>query len=350
ENTVIINSIGTANPNVSKILSDAFKMPQEFILKLLYNAPSVLFQKVDLKLAKSAEDILSKLGLDVKVIDKKELVPLVTEEVEVSLFCKDILQLPKVITQLSVFLGCKPAEALNMLLAKPSVVLGRVSKATAVALQERVDASVCFSNPRKDLFTIAISKDFHGNDLKKLTSKIKQPIIKLEDNSMLIKDLSYTESSGVWREYQSKKQVRIINQTHQLVTIELTSFDSVNESHRNYLMKEVGIPSEILSELEDHLPITLFEQISSQSAKIIVEKCTDLGIETELIQEDKTTRKLRVTNVDDYEGVKNILAQFIDVTTFKKGTSWESPNEIPDLIARYLHAQLELLDCKPEIN
>ena len=41
-NTVIINSIGTANPIASSLLADAFKIPQEVILKLLYNTAAPL--------------------------------------------------------------------------------------------------------------------------------------------------------------------------------------------------------------------------------------------------------------------------------------------------------------------
>ena len=205
ENTVIINSIGTAKPSVSKILSDAFKMPQEFILKLLYNAPSVLFQKVDLDLAKNAETILSKLGLEVAILDKEESISITNEQVEVSLFFEDILKLPQVIQQLSEFLGCKPAESLNILLAQPSIVLGGVSEATAEALQKRIDASVCYSNPRKDLFTVYIEDNFPKNDFKRLISKINKPSEEIANGATLIKNISYSESSAIWREHQAKK-------------------------------------------------------------------------------------------------------------------------------------------------
>lgn len=350
ENTVIINSIGTANPSVSKLLADSFKMPQEFILKMLYNAPSVLFQKIDLDLAKKAASTLSKLGLEVQITDEKEKINLVKEQVEISIYFEDILKLPKVINQLSEFLGCKPSESLNMLLAQPGIVLGGVSEATAIALQGRIDALVCYSNPRKDVFTIYINNDFPKSDLKRLIAKIKQPIQTLKDGTVIIKNLSYAESSTIWREHQSKKTIRVINQTHQLINIHLTSFDINNKEHTSFLTEKIGMPDAILPELKEHLPITLFERISHESAKDIIENCEGLGLQFSVENNFKTTRKLVIKEIKEHTAVKNVLAQFIEVNSFKENTSeWESSTEIPDLIANYLYAQLILLNCEPTI-
>lgn len=350
ENTVIINSIGTANPGVSKLLADSFKMPQEFILKMLYNAPAVLFQKIDADLAEKAASTLAKLGLDVQITDEKEKINLAKEQVEISIYFEDILKLPKVIHQLSEFLGCKPSESLNMLLAQPGIVLGGVSEATAIALQGRIDALVCYSNPRKDLFTIYTSNDFPKNDLKRLTAKVKQPIEVLEDGACIIKGLSYGESSTIWREHQSKKTIHIVNQTHQLVNIHLTSFDINNQQHTSFLTEKIGMPSHILPDLKQHLPITLLERVSHQSAKKTIKNCAEIGLEISIENNFKTTRKLTVTKIKDHSAVKNVLAQFIDVSSFKENTNnWESTAEIPDLIANYLYAQLVLLNCEPTI-
>ena len=350
ENTVIINSIGTANPSVSKLLADSFKMPQEFILKMLYNAPSVLFQKIDLDLAEKAASTLTKLGLDVQVTDEKEKVEISKEQVEISIYFDDIIKLPNVIHQLSEFLGCKQSEALNMLLVHPGIVLGGVSKATAVALQDRLDALVCYSNPRNDLFSIYISDKFAKNDLKRLTTKINKPLETLVNGAYILKDLTFTESSNIWREHQSKTGIRVINQTHQLVTINLTSFDVNNTQHVSFLTDKIGMPSTILSDLKQHLPITLFDRISNQSAHKTIKKCNEIGIEISVENNFKTTRELVVDEIKDHTAVKKILAQFIDVSSFNENTNhWKSSTKIPDLIANYLYAQLVLLNCEPTL-
>ena len=348
ENTVIINSIGTANPSVSKLLADSFKMPQEFILKMLYNAPSILFQKIDIDLAKKAASTLTKLGLDIQITDKK--VNLSKEQVEISIYFEDISKLPKVIHQLSEFLGCKPSESLNMLLAQPGIVLGGVSEATAIALQNRLDALVCYSNPRKDLFSIYISDKFPKNDLKRLTTKIKKPLETIENASFILKDLTFTESSSIWREYQSKKGIRVINQTHQLVTINLTSFDNNNTQHVSFLTETIGMPLTILSDLKQHLPITLFDRVSNKSAQKTIENCKEIGLGISVENNFKTTRELVVDEIKDHAAVKKILEQFIDVSSFNENTNhWKSSTKIPDLIANYLYAQLVLLNCKPTL-
>ncbi|MFL0123740.1 hypothetical protein V2590_03540 [Tenacibaculum maritimum] len=350
ENSVIINSIGTATPSVSKILSEAFKMPQEFILKLLYNAPTVLFQKVDEALAKKAEKTLSELGLEVQIVNEKEVIALAKEEVEVSIFFEDVLKLPEVIQQLSDFLGCKPVESLNMLLTSPSIVLGGVSEATAKALEERIDAAVCYSNPKHDLFTIYVPASFSKDALEKIMLKAKRTTYESVDAGILIKDVAYKESSLIWREYQSEKELKVINQTHQLSNVVLLSFEKENKEQLSFLTEKVGIPLHLLPILDKHLPITLYENISTQSAEKISKLCKDIGMDTYLKKKVKSTRRLSIEDIKDKEGVKKVLQQFITLNSLGEGTSWEAPNPIPDLIARYLYAQLEYINCTPKIS
>ncbi len=348
ENTVIINSIGTASPKVSKVLSEAFKIPQDFMLKLLYTAPSVLFQKVDEALATKAEETLSQLGLEVSVLNKEDSLNISKELVDVSIYFENILNLPTVIEQLSDFLGCKQAEALNVLLDQPSIILGDVSVATAEALQKRINASVCYSNPKKDLFTITISKDIPTNTLKSIEKRLGKTA-SINDDYFVIKDLTYTECSTIWRDAQSKKQINIINQTHQLVSMELTSFNPEDANQIQFLTQEVGMPSEILPELNNNLPILLFENISAKQAKHYSDLSKEAGVTITIETQLNTKKHIAISNIKNPESVLNILSQFIDTKNLKITTNWKSETAFPALIARYLHKQLEELECNSEI-
>lgn len=348
ENTVVINSIGTASPKVSKVLSEAFKIPQDFMLKLLYTAPSVLFQKVDEELATKAEETLSKLGLEVSVLNKKETLNISKNLVDVSIYFENISNLPTVIEQLSDFLGCKQAEALNALLNQPSIILGDVSIATAEALQKRINASVCYSNPKEDLFTIAISKDISTNTLKTIEKRLNKTA-KTNNGNYIIENINYSECSTIWRDVQSKKQINIINQTHQLVNIKLTSFNPNNKDQVQFLTKEVGMPSEILTELKNNLPVILFENISAKKAKYYNDLSKGTGISINIKKQSNTKKHIAISNIKDSKEVLNILSQYIDVKNLKMTTSWKSEEAFPALIARYLHKQLEQLDCNPKM-
>ncbi|PTX59777.1 hypothetical protein C8N46_10887 [Kordia periserrulae] len=350
ENTVIINSIGNATPGASKVLSDALKVPQDYILKLLYNAPSILFQKVDKATAEKAEDTLTKLGLDVSICSKDDEIDLTTELIDISVSLDNILMLPKIIEQLAFFLGCKQAEVLNLMLNEPSIVLGNVSVATAKALQKRTDANVHFSNPRKDLYTILISKQAENTQLKNIEKVLKTKATET-DTAFVIEDVSYDHSQLLWRQYQANKTVKLLNQSHQLVTIILEDFDVTNEAHTTFLTEKVGMPAEILSDVYEALPISLFENVNNIQASAIMDDCASIGLTTTIEKDFNFKKKLHITEIEDAENVTKILAQFIPEKDLPKAnaTSWTSNEEVPPLIARYLLAQLEQIECNPEI-
>ena len=350
ENTVIINSIGNATPGASKVLSDALKVPQDYILKLLYNAPSILFQKVDEDTAQKAEDTLTKLGLDVSICSKDDEIDLRTESIDISVSLDNILLLPKVIEQLAVFLGCKQPEVLNLMLNEPSIVLGNVSVATAEALQKRTDANVHFSNPRKDTYTILISKKAENIQLRNIEKVLKTKAEETAD-AYIFEDISYDHSQLLWRQYQSNKAVKLLNQSHQLVSVVLEDFDVSNEAHTAFLVEKVGMPKEILEDIHAALPISLFENINRKNAKAIVTDCVSIGLTTAIEQDFNFKKKLHIEAIEDAENVTKILAQFISKEELPKEneTSWTSKEEVPPLIARYLLAQLEQVTCNPEI-
>lgn len=350
ENTVIINSIGNATPGASKVLSDALKVPQDYILKLLYNAPSILFQKVDEDTAQKAEDTLTKLGLDVTICSKDDEIDLRTESIDISVSLDNILVLPKVIEQLAVFLGCKQSEVLNLMLNEPSIVLGNVSVATAEALQKRTDANVHFSNPRKDTYTVLISKKAENTQLRNI-EKILKTKAEEKTDAYVFENISYDHSQLLWRQHQSNKAVKLLNQSHQLVSVVLEDFDTSNEAHANFLVEKVGMPKEILEDIHAALPISLFENINRKNAEAMMIDCDSIGLTTAIEQDFNFKKKLHIEGIEDAENVTKILAQFIAEEDLPKAnaTSWTSKEEVPPLIARYLLAQLEQVTCNPEI-
>ncbi|WP_075343438.1 hypothetical protein [Tenacibaculum agarivorans] len=349
-NTVIINSIGTATPGASKILSDALKVPQDYMLKLLYNAPSILFQKVDNHTALKAEDTLTKLGLDVSVCKEEDKVDLTTELVDISVSLDNVLQLPKVTEQLATFLGCKQSEVLNLLLNDPSIILGNVSVATAKALQKRVDANVHYSNPKKDVYTILISDTIEDAELKNIEKQLKRTASKVGE-VYAVEDVSYDSSQLLWRKFHAKKTVKLVNQSHQLVHLIMNDFDVNNQKHISFLVNQVGMPEAILEDVQNAMPITLFESINRKNAEKIVESSVAMGMTVDVEKDVNFKKKLQIEAIEDFENVTNVLRQFIAKEDLPKegAKNWESKEAIPPIIARYLLAQLEQLMCNPEI-
>ena len=257
--TLIIKSIGTANPGIAKILADAFKINHEFLVKQLYNAPSVFLENTEKEIADKAAELLEQLGLEVFLQDANMPLPVKAEPVDIAIFIKNPLEINQVSKQLAIFLGCKENEALSLLLNEPSVVLGNVSMATAETLQKRIDAEVIASNPRKDFYTI----QFLNGD-KKLPQEI-QALLKTKGiqakSEKTITNIPYLVAQEIWQRYQLSKKIIFYNQSYQ-------RFESVYEGKTFY---DAEVAKLILNNFKPTLEVENEEiKLSEREIEIII--------------------------------------------------------------------------------
>lgn len=344
DQSVIIHSIGTANPIVSKILAEAFKIPQEIILKLLYNAPSVLFHQVSQELAKQAEDLLANLGLEVKVQDTTVALPKTQEQYDVSVYLNRPAMLPIVSTQLSEFLGCSTKAALNLLFQEPSIVLGGISKATAVALSKRLDAEVVYSNPKKDLYNLKIET----TDTAVLTQlqKIVQsqfPSFQIQKKTS-ISDLNYLTSQKIWQAFHTQSGIKIINQSHQRYEIILNKVSG--NTYRPTLIDEVGMPDFIIDKVLQHLPVQLEESLCFEVAQAKVEQFKSVGLDCTYAPLPYTKHQIQIDHITNLEATRQVLSQFLETKDLPTQIgAWLAPAGMNDLLTRYILTQLEAIGC-----
>lgn len=350
-NTVIIKSIGSASPSASILLADAFKIPQEIVLKLLYNTPSVIFHKVDEQLAVKAKNTLSKLGLEVKIQNSDLSLPTKQYLYEASIYVNDPLKLPKVVLQLSEFLGCEQKEALNLLLQNPSIVIGSVSKATINALSKRIDAEVTITNPKKDLYSIYFPMNQSSiiDDLKHIYKNGFS--IQKTGSEYIIENLDYTTSQEIWRKYKSKNAIKIINQSYQRYEIILTKIDKNNTSQKEFLINEVGIPKQIINTVLANLPIQLNESLSKQKTETTLKKYTKAGLtcHSEIITIQKYF--LEITKIIDLKKTNTILKNFFSNQQLPTNKErWISNKPYNHLLMRYAIAQLKTIGTNAKLQ
>ncbi len=350
-NTVIIKSIGTANPSASVLLAEAFKIPQEIVLKLLYNTPSVLFHKVDEQLAVKAKTTLNKLGLIVKVQDSKVSLPTNNNLYEASVYIDNPIKLPKVVKQLSEFLGCEQKEALNILMQEPSIVIGGVSKATLKALSKRLDAKVTITNPKKDLYAIyfPIKQSSIIDDLKHVFKNSFS--IKKAGLEYVIENLDFKTSQEIWRKYKSKKNIKIVNQSYQRFEIILTKIDKNDRFQREFLVKQIGIPKQILDKVLENLPIQLHESLSKKETEKTLKKYANVGLtcHSEVIIPKK--HDLVITKITDLKKTRSILTNFFNENEIPTNKNkWISNKPQHHLLMRYAVAQLKTIGTNAKLK
>jgi hypothetical protein len=349
---VIVESVGTANPVVSKLLAESLELPVEMVTKAIYTAPAVLFHKVDEELALRANDLLSQLGLKVSVKEDNEALPPATDLVDIGVYVSDISKLPLVCKQLSEFLGCEVKDALALLMNETGIVMGNVSVATAEALSERLDAEVLMCTPVKDLYTIEFETDDHIFNLQFLEF-LKSLQIPTDGaiRNKYVEHVNYDASQKIWNRFQSSKKVKVCNESFQRFEVILEKADVANPACKRILLEEVGIPENILPQVLENLPVQLHESVVMAVLFDMSEKYKAAGLDCTVIPVYKGAYHLVIEHMTDLEKTKTILTDYFDKHSLpKKESKWQSPKEINNLVGRYLLFLLEKAGCIAELK
>lgn len=343
---VIIDSIGTANPSVSSILADALGTPVEIVIKALYNAPSILFKEIEEDLANQTVELLGKLGVKSHSQESDLPLPPPEDPVDIGVYVHDISKLNKIVSDLSEFMGGKKSETLNLLMNDPAIVLGGVSRATGLALIERLDAEVIISEPKSDLYTLTFKSD---NKLiqSQLESYLKYAEIPYDFSQLCeIRDLSYETANEIWSKFHSTGMVKMKNQSFQRYEIILEAVDTSNPNYRTKLINEVGMPNEVIDEVIQNLPIQIEASVNHTFLQDKLADYATAGLNCSSLRIKENGYRLIIEENENLEESKHILSQFVPEESLPKNDGrWESPIAVGDLIFRCVAAQLEEIGC-----
>ena len=340
---LIIHSIGSANPNIAKVIADTFDINHKLFTIQLYNAPMLFLENAEEEIADKAAFLLTQLGLEVVVQDEGKPLLSKSEPVDIAVHIANPLCLTKVSRQLAKFISCKENEALSLLLKEPSVVLGNVSIATAKVLQKRLDAEVIASTPKNDLYTIELLGDdsFRKEIFISLINKDKY--IK---NNKWITDLPYTNAIEIWNRYHQSQKLNLYNQSFQRFEILLENFDINNESQTDFLVNRVGMPKETLPTILENLPVIIEESLNRSDSTVKMDEFSKAGLGCSKNAIPFGKYKIEVNNIKDSKKFVEIVSQFYSDLKYEKDSdSWIAPKPIDGILNRYLEKQLEYLGC-----
>ncbi|MNK05418.1 hypothetical protein D3C87_233000 [compost metagenome] len=346
---IIILSVGTATPHVIKAISEAFEINQELLFKILYNAPAVFLDHAEEALAEKAYRILTELGLEVLIQNTDEKPPVSSDPLDLAVHIHNPVKLSTVSKQLSEFLGCSESESLQLLLNEPCVVLGGVSMATAESLQKRIDAEVIASNPKLDLYTIEFTANAETDRLK-LINLIKSLEVKLPDGeTRWVRNLTYDQLNQFLTRYRSQHEVKIYNQSYSRFRVLLENFELKNAAQTNFLVREIGMPEEVIEEIHANLPVLLDESVNygTLQEKLALYKEAGLQCTGEQIPFGKYL--IHVSNITDPAKTREILDRFYkDIKLDGNSSVWKAPLQLESMLSRFLEQQLEYIGCEIE--
>lgn len=159
---IVVRSIGTATAAVPTALAEALPFAPERLARCLYQAPAVLLDGLAEDQARSIGELLAETGLEVQVAGPGDTVEEGGPELELAVHVGDPARFRAVAAELARFLGCRVTRAVGLLCARPPVVLGRVSEATARALRARLEplgAEVDASRTGSALYDVYVNAD-----------------------------------------------------------------------------------------------------------------------------------------------------------------------------------------------
>lgn len=347
--TVIIQSVGTANPGTAKAMADAFGINHELFVRLLYNAPAVFLENAEDAVAEKTARLLEQLGLEITCQEGGLPLPEKSEPLDIAVYVTNPMELTKVAAQLATFIGCKETDALQLLLNEPSVVLGGVSLATARVLQTRLSAEVVVSNPKQDCYTIEIVSIEPLLQNQLATSLKNMGLAHDITKAKMIPDLSYKQAQEIWNKYYNVAKLNIYNQSYRRYEILLSGFDMQNEEQLKFLKETIGMPAEIIGEVHANLPVVLDESVSINAMLARLEEYRAAGLRCEALPLPFGKYKLAVNNITDKKRVQEIVSQFYKGTVLPDSAKqWTAPQPLNNVLNRYLEKQLEQIGCEVE--
>lgn len=339
--TILIQSIGTAKPGITKMLSEAFEVNHQMLTQMIYNAPSVFLHKVDDETANKAETLLTQLGLEIRIQNADDEIPPPPEKLDLALYIKNPLKIHKIAQELAEFIGINEREAFGLLIQDPSVVLGGVSYNTALALEKRIDAEVMISNPREATYTISI-KDFTPTFINEFGLLCKNAGFTLHQNK--ISGLTHAQAQKFWVKVQNPQKIKLVNEDFIRSKIILNSFDSENKFAVKFLNEQIGMPKELVARLQNHLPLEIVESIAKCKIASYLRLTKEANLDCVAKNIPIDQYQLQIKNITQKKQVENILDVFFKKVEIKN-TQWQTPQKLDDVLNRLLSSQLEALGC-----
>lgn len=342
--TIIIQSIGTAKPGITKVLSEAFAVNHQLLTQMIYNAPSVFLHKIDDETAQKANALLSELGLDVSEHNADEPLPSPSEKIDIALYIQNPAKIQEIAQQLADFIGINEKEAFGLLIQDPAIVLGGVSRNTAIALESRIDAEVMVSNPREATYTILV-KDFTPTFINEFSLLCQNAGHKLTHNRLT--GIPHAAAQKLFTKVQDTQKIKLVNEDFIRYKINLNAVDAANQDSVRFLNKQIGMPIELIKRLSNHLPLEIEESIAKCKVAGYLKLTKEAGLDCVAAAVPVEQYLLNIENIAYKKEVEKTLDMFFKKVEINE-TRWQTPHKLDSVLNRLLSQQLEALGCDVE--
>ncbi|TVQ72234.1 MAG: hypothetical protein EA373_03010 [Oceanospirillales bacterium] len=310
---VTVLSIGTATAAATKVIASGLNVPAEKVAEKLYRAPSVLADNLTEETCKQLASLIQNIGIEVKIEYCDAPAPQPTELFDISVQMTDIENLPKVVANLSPFLGIDETSVISLLISPPAIILGSVSSATLSAIRDRLDFSgvdVVASRPISARYDL-VSEELNQHQTQQLNQFLQRLNLSLQaNNGLCLENIDYSTAQKIWKHFGHNLPLKIINQDFYRYDLLLNSLPNSSESAaQEFLENKLGITPFDYPDVESHLPLVIHESISHKEALTLEAEFTRHGLDTKKVNITFQRLKIQIHAVQDLQPVNTLLQQ-----------------------------------------
>lgn len=348
---LIIKSIGTATPQICASIAQDLDMPPELFLRAVFQAPTILFESIDIDSAEKLSETLRKTGICADVCQAAPQNEVKLYDIAMSMGSMKACDI--VFAELANFIGTSANEVVRLMSEAPGVILGDVSMATVEALQDRMAGfdvqvmSACKTDSLYDLF-LTESDIFTQRYLKENLGDVLEV---LANGGVMCRGLDHDRMEKIWARMRSIKGLKVVNQAFEHWDIYLDGGQKSSTALKT-LSETCSIPAEVCEDLLDHCPIVISENVLNANLKDTLKTLTEVGLTARA--ELTTFQHSRVTLMETSEP-KRCLA-FLQTLGLAAPTQTRLqmpmilPQALPNFDARMLCNKLRHLGCSYEME
>ncbi len=345
---ILIKSVGSAPPATAAALAKGLGLPTATVISRLYRAPAILVDQIDKPTAQQMLALLSEIGYDAELQPTSSAAPDLAPLYDVAIYITEARQLPHAVTTLANFGGLSEADASNLIMSSPGVVLGSVSEATVRAFAEQMGDGVAIvsSQPKTAHYHLFLADGPSLVRTRIIEAITEAGIPTVDDSGLIATDLDHTTAQTLWQRYQASGLLRIVN--HDFLRFDLVLQESQGSNDPTpqqlaALEQLAGVPAELTEAVFRSPPITLLEAIphAEIGERMAAFDAVGLSLRAELITFQNLG--LQVLSLSDQAELQRTLEGF---GLHQPGSNlppppFQIPGVMPELQARILRAALE---------
>jgi hypothetical protein len=260
---VHVLSVGSASPRIAKAVADGLGLPVEAVVDAFYRAPARLVSRLDATAAARLAAFLRELGVDATDVDSGPP-PARPALLDIAIDLDELARCDEIAAALAAFTGTSVDAARALLLDPPGVVMGRVSAATAAALERALPAGaakVIAADPdasRYAMFAVALTRAQRTS----LQGMLPAGSAYDADGNLTLFDLDRGEADALWRRLKASASVRIVNEAFLRFELQLDAAPVADAQAAATLHALAGVPVEDYATLVSLLPLAIESRLA----------------------------------------------------------------------------------------